>query len=100
MFKCLSVMRSAVAAGGYTHPSLLPKEALMPYAAKVREGMERADLRYLDVWWAGGIERDGRLQPFLKAAGVYGMTQWDNKQAVIYREGGMRGDPRQRYASM
>lgn len=74
---------------GYTHPSFLPKEALMPYAAKVREGMERADLRYLDVWWAGGIKHEGRLQPFLKAAGVYGMTQCDNKQAVIYPEGGV-----------
>ena len=63
----------------------------MPYAAKVREGMERADPALPGcLVGVSGIEHDGRLQPFLKAAGVYGMTDWDNsKQAVIYTEGGV-----------
>ena len=70
---------------GYIHPAYLPKEFLLPYAAKVRAGGATADLHYVDIWWAGSIDR----QAFLRAAGMSGMTEWSGEQSVRYAEGGV-----------
>ncbi len=70
---------------GYAHPGFLPPHLLMPYAEKIRAGMLHADLRFIDIWWLGELRLRGQLEPFLRAAGVEGLTDWDGgRQAVLF----------------
>ncbi len=65
---------------GYTHPGYLPRARWLEYADKVKEGMSIADLRFIDIWWLGELRQVKQLDPFLKRAGVWGLTDWDNSQ--------------------
>ncbi len=74
---------AATAGWGYMHPGYFPAASLMDYAALVRAGGALADLRTIDIWWAGKLD----LGAFLRAAGMTGMTQWWNDQSVLYLDG-------------
>ena len=75
---------------GYTHPSFLPQDALMPYADLVKQGGELADVRYVDIWHINSLKKTGSYYPFLKATGMKGLTDWDNsQQSVEYTDFGM-----------
>ena len=75
---------------GYTHPGFLPKERWMEYAGKVREGMAKADLRFIDIWWLGELRQTQQLDLFLKTAGVWGLTDWDgSQQRMLYTADGI-----------
>lgn len=74
---------------GYAHPGYLPPSLLMPYAARVREGMELADLRYLNIWWTGELKQRGQWHAFLKATGARGHVNWGDRQQVEYPPDGI-----------
>jgi hypothetical protein len=75
---------------GYTHPGFLPQDKLMAYAGKVKEGMALTDTRFIDIWWLGELRQRKQLDTFLKAAGVWGLTDWDgSQQRMVYTDGGV-----------
>lgn len=75
---------------GYTHPGHLPRDRWMEYAARIKTGMEKADLHFIDIWWVGPLRKEKQLDPFLKTAGVWGMTDWDNsQQRMVYTADGI-----------
>jgi len=71
---------------GYAHPAHLPEKLLIPYAARVREGMQLADLQFINVWWINDIKE---RNAFLKATGAKGHVEWTGKQAVEYPADGI-----------
>ena len=75
---------------GYTHPSFLPSDSLLPYAALVKQGGALADVRYVDIWYVNALRQNNLLHPFLQATGMKGLTDWDNgQQRVEYTDYGM-----------
>ncbi len=74
---------AATSGWGYTHPSFLPRESLAGYAALIKQGSAHADVHYVDIWHAGQMEKEGLLYPFLRAAGMAGMTDWDGSQQAV-----------------
>lgn len=73
---------------GYSHPSYIPRDLVMPYAAKVGEGMALGDLRFIDIWYNSSLKEG--LQPFLQATRAAGMTDWNSgEQSVTYTNGGV-----------
>jgi hypothetical protein len=72
---------------GYAHPGFLPPGDLMPYAAMVRNGMQLADLRHINVWWINDLRE--RKHPFLKATGALGHVDWAGDQAVEFPSNGI-----------
>lgn len=75
---------------GYTHPGFLPHDTWMPYARQVKEGMAKADLHVIDIWWLGELRRDRQLDLFLKTADVWGLTDWDgSQQRMLYTADGI-----------
>jgi hypothetical protein len=76
---------AAAAGWGYVHPGFMEPAMVNDYADMVRRGGALGDLRYIDVWWMGGIEQ----QDFLRRAGMRGLTLWDGgEQSVRYADGG------------
>lgn len=81
---------AATSGWGYTHPSFLPQDSLMPYADLVKKGGELADVRYIDIWHVNSLKNNGAFYPFLKATGMKGLTDWNNgQQSVEYTDFGM-----------
>jgi hypothetical protein len=80
---------AAASGWGYTHPVLLPQDALAPYAELVRKGGELSDVRFIDIWYVNGLKKNGEYYPFLKATGMKGLTLWSNEQSVENTDFGM-----------
>lgn len=75
---------------GYTHPGFLPRDQWMPYAQRVKGGMAKADLHFIDIWWLGELRRERQIDLFLKTANVWGLTDWDgSQQRMLYTADGI-----------
>jgi hypothetical protein len=76
---------AATSGWGYLHPDFVAKDFLQLYAGKVGQGVQVADLHYLDLWWAVTIN----AQEFLKSAKMSGLTRWSDEQRVKYDDQGV-----------
>jgi hypothetical protein len=76
---------AAAAGWGYVHPGYMETNQVQEYAGLVRQGSQLADVRYVDVWWPGKIDKAA----FLSRSGMLGMTLWDGEQSVHYHTGGL-----------
>ena len=81
---------AAASGWGYTHPSFLPSDALLPYGALIKQGGALADVRYVDIWNVNALRQNSSFNPFLQATGLKGLTDWDGSQQKIeYTDYGM-----------
>ena len=72
---------------GYIAPRYLPKDVLMPFAERTRQGNVTADTRISDLWYFYPLQPDDLRNRWLAAMGLSGLTQWRGPQRVIYPPG-------------
>jgi len=75
---------AATSGWGYTHPAVLPPDAIEPYAALVKKGMADADVRYLDLWWP---MKPDALEKFIRGTGAVGWMNWTKCEQGVSWDG-------------